>query len=468
MKLLGELNLNAFHPAFAQFQGYLAIDETALPALLAEVERITPDQIAARTELVKASNAEQMSYQVQDGIATVHLNGVMSKGGSSLSGAGSTVAARMALRKAERDDRVKGVLFVVETPGGTIAGTGELGQDVARIAASKPLYVAGVDLVASAGYWAVSGATRIFLNEFGRAGSIGAYTEVTDSSAAFEKAGNKKIVVKSAKYKGIGTEGVAVTDEQLAVVQNRIDEAGEMFVQVVANGRRRTVADVRQWATGDTFSAAESLRLGLIDEIGSVEEAWAALAQAIQSSDSARSGGSASQTGVSEMTLKEIMAACEGIDPKADAAWLIEIQGQDGLTELGVAKAWGKEQKRRADEAKATADKAAKDLADAQAKSKADESRADADEKLRQELTPGGNKAPGDGDGSTGGSAASPRQHPFMVAAQELADADGLTIGEAMAAVARDNRDLYMGFMRSVPANRGVDTLTARDATRFA
>ena len=119
--------------ALNQFAGPIAVEPLHLTSAMASVRAITQQEIEARTKAHAESVDRQKEYQVVDGIAHVQLSGVISKGGSSLSGAGSTVAARYALRSASKDPSVKAILFHVESPGGAWAGTSELNQEVMQI-----------------------------------------------------------------------------------------------------------------------------------------------------------------------------------------------------------------------------------------------------------------------------------------------------------------------------------------------
>lgn len=426
-----------------QWEDVFLLDPQRLMNLMAQVVAITPEVIADRAIKVKESYETQQAYTVDsNGIALVELKGPISKSGSSLSPAGSSTAAKQAIRRAVREEKVKGILLNIESPGGAWAGTSELNAEVAKAAASKPLYVAGEEIVASGGYLAATSATRIFLNDPGVVGSIGVYTTIADRSAAYEKAGIEIKLVKFGRDKGIGADGIKITESQLKVLQQRVDEIGGMFIEQVSAGRRVNVETVSEWATGRTYSARDGLKMGLIDQIGTPEEAMAALVDRVNGKVSRQ------VQGVKAMNYSEIVAACRGINPAVaeDAVFLAKLQQQGNLTTESVKDAWIDEKDRRADAKLKEADakvKASQDEADA--KIKAAEAKA-SDAQLADELAPGGKPAP---KGETGGQASkvSGGAHPFKVAVRDLMSSLKVSESEATIMTIRDNPDLHRQFV---------------------
>lgn len=437
--------------ALDQFAGPIAVDPLYLNSAMAAVRAITQQEIEVRTKAHAESVDRQKDYQVIDGIAHVQLNGVISKGGSSLSGAGSTVAARYALRSASKDPSVKAILFNVESPGGAWSGTSELNQEVMRIRKSgMEVWVAGEDIVASGGYLASTSASKIWLNDAGRVGSIGVYQVVVDSSGAYDKAGYRVEVVKFGANKGIGVEGTKITPEQMASLQKSVNDIGALFVEQVSQGRSIPMEKASAWADGETHSARAAVAMGMIDSIGTPEEAHAALLAHVKGKSAV------SMTGAKTMTLKEIVAACEGIDDTcaADQAFLIRIQKSDDLTEAKVMRAWAAECKLRveaANTAKAKADSDLKALQESKSKEQQDEQQ-------RVDLLPGGNKAPkhkaekgDDSQAESGG------LHPYIIAVKERAKIKGISDREAMIELDREQPQLRKSYVFSV--NRGATTL---------
>lgn len=219
-------------------------------------------------------------YSVEDGIATIDLNGPMTRGLTSMSamfGGCSTIALRRALKQAASDPNVSGILLRVDSPGGEVDGTADLAAAVKAAAAVKPV-IAYVDGSAdSAAYWTAAQATEIWAGSTSRLGCIGTYTTLTDSSEAARAEGFRVHVVKAGAFKGTGIPGTEVTPAALTRVQETIDGINEEFLAAVGEGRGMDSAAVTAVADGEEFHARRALELGLMDRIGSEEEATAHL-----------------------------------------------------------------------------------------------------------------------------------------------------------------------------------------------
>ncbi len=205
-----------------------------------------------------------------DGVAIVRLMGPMSKGGSEgffgPTGA-STIEARNRLYEAVQNEAVKAILLHIDSPGGTVAGTAELGDDIAQFNQVKPIHAHIDDLGASAALWAASAAGSISANRMAQIGSIGVVAVVADQSARAEMEGIKFHVVSTGRFKGAGTPGTPITEEHLGHIQERVDQVNAHFMGAIAEGRGIDPQAVRAMADGRTHIAADAQAMGLIDEI---------------------------------------------------------------------------------------------------------------------------------------------------------------------------------------------------------
>jgi signal peptide peptidase SppA len=236
-------------------------------------------KIDLRQHVSSASQRDtETDYTVSSGgIAQIRIAGTMTKYGSSMSSAGSTIVARRKINKAASDPEVKGILLEIESPGGTSAGTQELADAVHKAAQIKAVYGSIEDIGASAAYYVASQATRVFANEPAVVGSIGTFLVVQDSSGESAQSGVTVHVIKAGEFKGLGVPGTPVTESQLAYLQELINAQNELFVQSVMRGRRRADGEVRSWADGRVFMAKDALAMGLIDGIATAEQVMAEL-----------------------------------------------------------------------------------------------------------------------------------------------------------------------------------------------
>ena len=270
-------------PYFARLSDYAglwAIDPTSANALWskasstdlpAHIQQADPPRIKAELQTVKASNGST--------VAVVMLTGTLMKSVSSMGGGTSTVQARREIRKAVSDPDVSAIMLAIDSPGGTVAGTADLAQEIRQAADKKPVWSFVSDMGASAAYWIASQADKVFANNrTALIGSIGTLAVVYDMSAAAEQAGIKTLVFGTGPLKGAGAPGAPVTEEQQAYFRGLVEDAQISFDAAVKRGREMTDSQLEKAKTGGVFGASEALDRGLIDGITSFDSAIDALA----------------------------------------------------------------------------------------------------------------------------------------------------------------------------------------------
>ena len=227
----------------------------------------TSDPVAG--SMVESGFGEVL-YEVADGRAYIPITGVIMKSVPAAirwlgMPATSTLEASAAIEAAERDHDVQEIVFVIDSPGGTVAGVQALSDQIKN--ATKPTAAAISDMAASAAYWLASQTDTIEANATAMIGSIGVYSVMVDSSQAYEDAGIRVHVIRSGSHKGSGVEGSPITADDISEEQRMIDQLSHMFASTVAAGRGLTPAQVSELATGQVWLAGDALRLGLIDSI---------------------------------------------------------------------------------------------------------------------------------------------------------------------------------------------------------
>lgn len=215
----------------------------------------------------------QVPFAIDGNLGVIGLCGVMTKSGAgdSLTQTVSTAMVRRALSECAANEQISAVVMVIDSPGGSVCGTGDLGDDIARLKAKKPVIGFAEDDCHSAAYWAASQCSMIVANRFARVGSIGTYAVIDDVSKMYESKGIKTHVIRSGKFKGAGVEGSEITDEHLAEFQREVDACNEMFITAVASGRGMTMEQVAAIADGRSYTAQDALSLGLIDKIATYD-----------------------------------------------------------------------------------------------------------------------------------------------------------------------------------------------------
>lgn len=225
-----------------------------------------------------------------DGVAIVDLEGVLTKYGSSLSTAGSTVAFRSTLRslkRAHESGQVKSAMIVIESPGGSTMGTPEAAEEVASLASVMPVTAYIEDIGASAAYWIASQADRIVANASAMVGSIGTYFAVDDVSQAFTDKGIKTHLFTTGKHKGAGYQGTELTEEQQAEFQSLVERMNAPFVKAVGEARGLDGEALEHVTDGRVWRGDEAVAVGLIDAVMTYDDALAELSSAETNGDAA-------------------------------------------------------------------------------------------------------------------------------------------------------------------------------------
>jgi len=269
-----------------QYFGLWAVEDTRFLAML---ERIGGMDLAAHVkanltvEAVSGSAAGGVRLLVRDHVAIIDIEGTLTKHGSSLSEANSTIALRRKVRAAAADDEIRGLILRIDSPGGTVAGTADLGRDVAEAAERKPVYAYVEDLTASAAYWIASQASKVYANDATAfVGSIGTFVGLYDLSGLAGQLGIKPVVIKSGRFKATGFEGTEITGEQKALLQELVDKTQAEFNAAVARGRKLAVARVAELADGRIHIAPDAQRLSLIDGIQTLDATLAEVSREAQ------------------------------------------------------------------------------------------------------------------------------------------------------------------------------------------
>ncbi len=221
---------------------------------------------------------ERSILRVEDGIGIINITGVMMKRFSKFSGA-STVFVRRQIAAARNRDDVRGLFLLIDSPGGSSAGTQALHDDIAAAGEQMPVHAHIEDAGFSAALFAAAAANTVSINRAGDTGSIGTILVIDDFSKKFQREGVTAHVISTGKNKGIGVVGTKITAEHLKVFQKEVDDANKFFIEAIMNGRGMDLGDVLAIADGSIFTAEEALENGLVDSIMSDSEAFAGMVE---------------------------------------------------------------------------------------------------------------------------------------------------------------------------------------------
>jgi signal peptide peptidase SppA len=176
----------------------------------------------------------------------------------------STDLLTHAIMQAANNPQVKGIMLMIDSPGGVVTGVPECAAAVRYATDHKPVCAYNDGQMASAAYWIGSQANLVLSTESGRTGSIGAYLAYMDTSKLMQSIGVTVDVIRSAEHKGMGTPGTALSDSDRESLQTRINVLGTTFVNAV---RFKRSIENDGFFNGLDFDAATSVNGGLIDGI---------------------------------------------------------------------------------------------------------------------------------------------------------------------------------------------------------
>jgi protease-4 len=171
------------------------------------------------------------------------------------------------------DSSVKAIVLRVDSPGGAVAPSQEIYAEVKRAVSNKEVVASMGAVAASGGYYVAAPSTKIVANPGTITGSIGVIMEIPNFEGLMDKVGIKTTVVKSGRYKDMASAMRELTPEERRLLQSVMDDVHEQFIQAVAEGREMTFEDVAKLSDGRIFSGRQAKELGLVDELGSLEDA---------------------------------------------------------------------------------------------------------------------------------------------------------------------------------------------------
>ena len=178
------------------------------------------------------------------------------------------------IKKYRESKSIKAIIFRVETPGGGVAASQEIYEEVKKTRDSgKPIVVSMGAVAASGGYYVSCAATRIVANPGTLTGSIGVIFQFLHFSELMKKLGIDESTFKSGKLKDSGSPFRKVTPEDAKYFQGLIVDVYDQFVETVAKERKMSVAYVKKYADGRVFTGRQAKQLGFVDTLGTLEDA---------------------------------------------------------------------------------------------------------------------------------------------------------------------------------------------------
>lgn len=211
----------------------------------------------------------QKTIPIGDRVALIRIEGVIT----------DSRETTEELKEYVKNPSIKAIVLRVDSPGGAVAPSQEIYEEVRKAVAKKKVLVSMGSVAASGGYYIASPATRIIANPGTLTGSIGVIMEIPNIEGLMNKLGIKTEVIKSGKHKDIASIFRGIGKEEREILQGVLDNVHTQFIKAVAEGRKMLPSDVEKIADGRVFTGEQALKAGLIDELGNLEDAVQAAAK---------------------------------------------------------------------------------------------------------------------------------------------------------------------------------------------
>jgi len=210
---------------------------------------------------------------MDDTIAVVRLEGVIM----------DTRYLDEKLKSLDENEKIKGVILEINSPGGAIAPTQQLYLRIMKM--HKPVYAVMESIAASGGYYTAAACDKVFAMESTITGSIGVIMEYTNFRGLMDKFGVQSVVIKSGKMKDVPSPTRELTEEEQKYLQSNINDFYEQFLRDILKRRKIDEKKLREIADGRVFSGRQAKQYNLIDTIGTREEAENAMKKQLDMPD---------------------------------------------------------------------------------------------------------------------------------------------------------------------------------------
>ena len=212
---------------------------------------------------ITGGDSKTLSMFAGDGVAVLQIEGAIDDS--------QTVLAE--LKRFKDMPWVKAVVVRIDSPGGAVAPTQEIFEEILRSKKQKPFIASMGGMATSGGYYIAAACDKIMANPGTLTGSIGVIMQLTNVEELMKKIGVRGVNVKSGPNKDIGSPFQPLSPEGREILQSLVDNVHSQFVTAVAKGRSMEEAQVRKLADGRIYSGAQAQQLGLIDQFGTLQDA---------------------------------------------------------------------------------------------------------------------------------------------------------------------------------------------------
>ena len=238
---------------------------------LDEARKMGSNRFISYDKFSKVDN--YFNTSIRNKIAVIYANGAIVSGKGKSDEIGSATISKL-IREAASNDNIKSIVIRVNSPGGSALASDIILREIKLARDKKPIVVSMGDYAASGGYYISCYADKIFASSTSITGSIGVFGILVN----IEKFLNDKIgvnidTVNTNKYSDFGSATRPLSNKEKLVLRESIDNIYNQFIYHVSNGRGKSISYIDSIAQGRVWSGKDGLDLGLVDEIGGLDDA---------------------------------------------------------------------------------------------------------------------------------------------------------------------------------------------------
>lgn len=187
------------------------------------------------------------------------------------------------LKRFSENPSVKAIVLRIDSPGGGVVPSQEIYDAVRQVRSktSKTVIASMGNVAASGGYYIAAATDRIVANPGTLTGSIGVIMETANVEGLLQKIGIEGVVIKSGKFKDVGSPLRKMSEEERGLMQAVMDDVHKQFIEAVAEGRAMELAEAQVLADGRIFTGRQAKEAKLVDELGNLDDAIQLAADAV-------------------------------------------------------------------------------------------------------------------------------------------------------------------------------------------
>lgn len=187
------------------------------------------------------------------------------------------------LKRFSENPSVKAIVLRIDSPGGGVVPSQEIYDAVRQVRSktSKTVIASMGNVAASGGYYIAAATDRIVANPGTLTGSIGVIMETANVEGLLQKIGIEGVVIKSGKFKDVGSPLRKMSEEERGLMQAVMDDVHKQFIEAVAEGRAMELAEAQALADGRIFTGRQAKEAKLVDELGNLDDAIQMAADAV-------------------------------------------------------------------------------------------------------------------------------------------------------------------------------------------